>query len=429
MQKSERKVLSLGLKSTTRYEKNPEKFLFADVLGSYLKTQYGDEYYRKTRESLKSIEKLRDSFDFITLERQMEKDYKALLPVLPQMEQYIINLYIIREIFKEGFSNGKCIDLPIIWGCLSKPYNTKKGSHINYELCCFLYNYASSLYFLAMKTPNDPEFTLLKLRNALWCLEEVRNLLPNIGININELPDMDTDFQDSLLSFIKGFICLSLFHIQSKQGENSDYIKAHAGSYFAQAAEKFSQIKNPFLPPSKKKDFEEIFKNYTASYPIQNISQELDNSLIVPIKPKELQEYQIPNILKDLVPNELFRKVNKSMTKIEIAEAKLQYLSDSIKKLSMNPYLQWIKNHLNNIKQVPESLKSKINAYKPPKSIRFAGIRQYLEDFHRNSDQAIKQIIDLLGTENYDDKEFRERYNIIKKSRRSRSLKRPTKNS
>lgn len=160
---------------------------------------------------------------------QLNNDYRLAAEFEGLMINYIRYVYLIDNFFYRDFGDTKNFYVPFQW---SDSFNPKKKiravSNSKYELVSLLYNlavvfYTEGIHFASLADNQAKLKGIAKLRNGLWCINEIKNLLPNLMVNPSDIPsDLNMTYITLLQHYFIGLTYGTLIELLAQDKKNGD---------------------------------------------------------------------------------------------------------------------------------------------------------------------------------------------------------------
>jgi hypothetical protein len=200
-----------------------------EAMKKFITSQYDDKSWKSVEPIVAEMQKLRSSVDYTRVGAQISNDYRLCEEVEQVIIKYIRYVYMIDYFFKGAFHQPKnTLLIPFMWTDSLIP--SKKIQYISsakYELINCLYNlsvvyYTEASYLSTSQKEEDKIKSVAKLRNAIWCLNEIKLQMPQLLLDPTTLPtDLDPTFLTILTNYFVGLsynILLTILEVK-KPGE------------------------------------------------------------------------------------------------------------------------------------------------------------------------------------------------------------------
>jgi len=187
---------------------------------THISKKYGKEALQNIHQTFAEMDKLRSKLDFSTMQAQLNNDYRLAADFETQIIAYIRYVYLIDNFFKSDFPESRTLKINFPWTDSFQPKGKVKAiNHIKYELACCLYNlamcyYSEGIHFTAApEIPNKLKGTT-KLRSALWCINEIKQILPSLLVNPSDIPsDLNLSYINLLQNYFIGLTYSALVEV------------------------------------------------------------------------------------------------------------------------------------------------------------------------------------------------------------------------
>mmetsp|Transcript_28007 Transcript_28007/g.24713 ORF Transcript_28007/g.24713 Transcript_28007/m.24713 type:complete len:262 (+) Transcript_28007:98-883(+) len=209
--------------------KYADKIDFTKPFQNYVAKRHGKQIYDGIEPTLKDMASIRNSLDFQKMSVQLNNDYRLAADFEGLMINYLRYVYLIDNFFSRDFSDTKNFYVPFQW---SDSFNPKKKqrpvSNSKYELVSILYNlavvyYTEGIHFASLPNNQEKLKGIAKLRNALWCINEIKNLLPNLMVNPADIPsDLNLTYITLLQHYFIGLTYGALIELLEQDKKNGD---------------------------------------------------------------------------------------------------------------------------------------------------------------------------------------------------------------
>ena len=192
-------------------------------LSKYIAQKHGPDALKAASGTIKNVQDLRNSFDFVKSASQINNDFRLCGELEEQLVLYLKYVALIDHYFKSDFADPRGIKLIFPWNDSFQPTKKMKGMNTSkYELAGVLFNLATCYYIdgnIASTSVKDEDKlkALGKLRTCLWCLNELKQALPSLLVNPSDIPsDLDITFINLLSNYVTGLCYAVLLDIAQK---------------------------------------------------------------------------------------------------------------------------------------------------------------------------------------------------------------------
>ena len=192
-------------------------------LAKFIGTKHGPDAVKATQGTLKTLQDLRNSFDFVKSASQINNDFRLCGELQEQLVTYLKYITLIDNSFKSDFADPRGIKLIFPWGDSFQPTKKMRGMNTSkYEIAGILFNLVTCYYIdgnMASTSVKDEDKlkALGKLRTCLWCLNELKQTLPSLLVNPQDIPsDLDITFINLLANYVNGLCYAVLLDIAQK---------------------------------------------------------------------------------------------------------------------------------------------------------------------------------------------------------------------
>jgi hypothetical protein len=226
----------------------------------HISKKYSKEAVAQTHVTFEEMQKLRNSLDFNRMQAQLSNDYRLATEFELQIISYLRYVYLTDNFFKNDFPDNKHLKVNFPWTDSFQPAKKFKViNHIKYELASCLYNLAVCYYMEGIHysaIPSTPEKLkgIAKIRNALWCINEIKQALPSLLVNPAELPtDLNLSYMNLLHNYFIGLTYATLGEVMGADPsknipEKMASINKAAAKHFQIAYDIIAQLKQSPLP-------------------------------------------------------------------------------------------------------------------------------------------------------------------------------------
>jgi len=232
----------------------------AKPFGQYIQSKHGKEAFINTEPTFKEMQSVRGSLDFAKMQSQLNNDYRLAAEFATTVINYVRYVYLMDNFFAKDFVDPKGIKLVFPWTDSFQPNKKYKGlSHSKYELASVLYNlaiiyYTEGIHYASGPQDQDKLKGIAKLRNSLWCLNEIKMILPGILVHPSDLPnDLNLTFITLLINYITGLTYATLIEIMVKDTKKNSNeklagVNKAAANHFQMAYDILKALKQYPLP-------------------------------------------------------------------------------------------------------------------------------------------------------------------------------------
>eukprot|EP00331_Platyophrya_macrostoma_P001849 CAMPEP_0176424166 /NCGR_PEP_ID=MMETSP0127-20121128/10689_1 /TAXON_ID=938130 /ORGANISM="Platyophrya macrostoma, Strain WH" /LENGTH=925 /DNA_ID=CAMNT_0017805199 /DNA_START=25 /DNA_END=2802 /DNA_ORIENTATION=+ len=191
-------------------------------LSKFIGQKYGPDALKASQGTLKNVQDIRNSFDFVKSASQINNDFRLCAELQEQLVLYLKYIAMIDHYFKTDFSDPRGVKIAFSWNDSFQPTKKKTINHSKYELAGVLFNLATCYYIdgnIASTSVKDEDKlkALGKLRTCLWCINELKQTLPSLLVNPQDIPsDLDITFINLLSNYVTGLCYGVLLDIAQK---------------------------------------------------------------------------------------------------------------------------------------------------------------------------------------------------------------------
>lgn len=242
-----------------------EKIDFGKAFGQHIAKQYGAEAWKNVEKTFLEMSSARAALDFSKMSAQLQNDFKLAAEFEGPVLSYCKYALLIDKYFSKDFNANKNLQCPYLWSNSFQP--TKKTKAINspkYEAASALYNltviyYTQGIYASAFTDQKERLKGIAKLQGALWCINEIKSLVPQIMTKGEEIPaDLSLSYITLLGNYITGIAYSTLIDMlmvdASKTGnERLAIVNKAAAKYFQMAYGIMCNMKDCPLPEKETK--------------------------------------------------------------------------------------------------------------------------------------------------------------------------------
>ena len=190
------------------------------ILTKHIMEKFGPDSILLFNKKIEELHKLRAKFDFIKYQAQISNDYKLGEEIEQNLIHYIKYVYLFdRLLYRQLAVPNSSFRVPFAW---TDSFNHNLGyytiSNFKYELVSMLYNLIITYYTTAnaISTVSNEDFRLKainKFRCAIWCIQEIKNLMIEIIAVEKSLP---ADLNSTSLNVLEHLILGQIYSLLSK---------------------------------------------------------------------------------------------------------------------------------------------------------------------------------------------------------------------